>query len=775
MTPSSKPRSSLSPKLPIIIGVLVVVVLVAVWMLSRRPDGEVERMARYAALTATYVDDRSCWECHTQQYNDWLGSHHDQAMQIADEETVLGDFDDVTFTHFDVTSRFYKKDGKLFVQTDGPGGELADFEIKYTFGVEPLQQYLVELPNGHVQALTIAWDTVQRRWFHLYADEEISHEDTLHWTGRSRNWNAMCAECHSTNLQKNYDIATDSYDTQRDEINVGCQACHGPGSAHDEWTRAESKNQRFTLLAVNYSDDDPKAEVDACAPCHSRRRRVSTEDRAGRPLMDDFQVSTLRDGLYHADGQILGEVYEYGSFVQSKMYLRGVRCTDCHNPHTLKLVAPGNAVCVQCHSAEPDPRFATLQPKDYDTPDHHFHPVGAKGTQCVDCHMPQETYMVVDPRHDHSFRVPRPDLSVSLGVPNACSACHADRSAQWADSVVADWYGPGRQQAKHYGEAIAAGRAGGRDALRGLTDLVNDSEQPAIVRATALELLQPFGNAAFRPVIIATRDTDPMVRTAAAGSLDWLPPATRLSSLAPLLNDPIRAVRIEAARVLSTVPPDYFELAQRLAFEAALLEYKEAQLADGELPWAHMNVAVIQTAEGQYGFAEESYLTAIRLDPSFLPARVKLANLYSEMERNDEAERMFMEAIDHAVPEDQGELYYSLGLLLREEERVEEAATYLGQAADLLSNRPGVRYDYALALQQLGRRTEAEAEMLKAYAADPADSSILRGLAVFYSQQEDWERALLYARKLVELLPDEPGPKQMLQRIEDRLRGSESD
>jgi Flp pilus assembly protein TadD len=702
-------------------------------------------------------------------------------MQVASEETVLGDFDDASFTHFGVTSRFSERDGQFFVDTEGPDGEKTEFEIRYTFGVENLQQYLIGFPDGRLQSLTIAWDTRPSeegggRWFHLYPDERIVPGDPLHWTGRYQSWNGMCAECHSTNLQKRYDPDSDSYTTTWDEIDVSCETCHGPGKAHVEWAE-EAKRLGIPAsghhrLLVDFKAGDSRYEVDVCAPCHSRRHRVSAEDRTGRPFLDDFMPVTLREDLYHADGQVLEEVYVYGSFLQSRMYHRGVRCSDCHNSHSLKLLGEGNVICLRCHQEQPDPRFPTLARKSYDTPEHHFHPAGKPGTECVDCHMPATTYMGVDPRRDHSLKVPRPDLSVKLGTPDACSGCHTDQPAQWSADWVVKWYGPERRRDPHYAEALAAGRAGDPEAGKKLAALAGDEEQPAIVRATALELLSQYGPSALDSLETATRDEEPLLRATAAARLVRLPPAQRLAAV-PLLEDPIRAVRIEAARVLAELPADRMEPDQLRAFETALGEYREAQLATSDMPAGRLNLAVLHAHRGQNVLAEHAYRTAIRMDPDFLPARANLANLYNATGRNDRAERVLREGIKRAP--DQGELHYSLGLLLAEESRLEAAADTLGRAAALLPARARAHYNHGLALQQLGRRTEARAALLEARRIDPSDPAITYALAVFYVQQGQWELALPQARDLMALSPGAPEPQQLLQRIEAELSAEEAD
>lgn len=774
-------------KVAVLLGVAATLVMAVVWRLNlgtkndTGQQGQIQPVKSHGTAPAQFVDNALCAQCHSQQHNEWIGSQHDLAMQEATAQTVLGDFNNTSFTYFDVTSRFFTKDGKFFVHTDGPDGTLQDYEIKYTFGVTPLQQYLIEFPGGRLQALSIAWDTRAKetggqRWFHLYPNERITHDDPLHWTKLYQNWNTMCAECHSTNVRKNYDLGTDTYHTTWDAIDVSCQACHGPGSVHVAWARTaqESKSANppsSNGLVVDFRSTDSRYQVDTCAPCHSRRHRVSVEDQPGRPLLDDFMPETLRAGLYHADGQQFDEVYVYGSFRQSKMYQAGVRCTDCHNPHSLKLRAEGNASCLQCHHGQPDPRFPTLPLKQYDTPAHHFHPVGSTGAQCVNCHMPAKTYMVVDPRRDHSLRVPRPDLSAKLGMPNACTLCHADQSSQWAAETVAKWYGPQRRQEPHYGEVLAAGRAGQPEAATNLGALALDTQQPAIVRASAVELLPSYGPAGMDALLAATKDADPAVRATAATSLDHVPPRQRLTMAAPLLTDPIQAVRIEAARVLAAVPAEQFTQPQRRAFEAALNEYKAVQEVDTDQPAAHLNLGVLQATTGQPEQAVQSYRTALRLDPSFLPARFNLANLYNQLGRNTDAIEVLQGGLKWAPK--QGDLYYSLGLVLAEEQRLTEAAEALSTAAELLPQRARVRYNYALTLQHLGHQADAETALLKAYGMDQHDPDIVRAIALLYMQQQQWRQALPYAEKLRDLLPDAPEPRQLLQRVQEAMSAGE--
>ena len=400
-------------------------------------------------------------------------------MQEATDKTVLGNFDGATFTYGDVTSRFFKRDGKFFVNTDGPDGKLADFEIRYTFGVTPLQQYLIAFPDGRMQALGIAWDSRPKdkggqRWFHLYPDQKLRPGDPLHWTGLDQTWNFQCAECHSTELRKNYDAAKNTYATTWAEIDVACEACHGPGSAHVAW--AERQKNRCpgakaattgspsisTSARTSPGPSIPRPATPAAARRGRRRRSwrpagcairaaprsPSRGGRASRCCRPICRACWSR-ACSRPTARCLDEVYNYAPFRQSKMFMAGVSCSDCHDPHSLKLVADGNAVCEQCHDGQEVRR--TSPPPSCD---------GSTGAGCVACHMPVKTYMQVDPRHDHAFRVPRPDESVRFGTSNACNDCHTDKDATWAAAAVERWFGPERKGFQTWTETFAAARAG---------------------------------------------------------------------------------------------------------------------------------------------------------------------------------------------------------------------------------------------------------------------------------------------------------------------------
>ena len=500
--------------------------------------------------------------------------------------------------------------------------------------------------------------------------------------------------------------------------------------------------------------------MEVCAACHSRRGELSAKPVPGQPHLDHYLPALLREGLYHADGQQLDEVFVVGSFRQSKMYRMGVSCTNCHDPHTAKLKLQGNALCLQCHDSQPNPAFPSAAGA-YDTPKHHHHAQGTPGAQCTACHMPAKNYMIVQPRPDHSMRIPRPDLSVTLGTPNACNQCHADQSAQWASDAVTTWYGTPKRP-PHYGEVFAAARRGQRDVAPRLAALAADAAQPAIVRATSLELLagQPVGLDAR---VAATRDADAEVRAAAAASLEDAEPSLRVPTLAPLLKDPVRAVRIAAARSLAALPHEQFDAPTRQAFDAALAEYVAAQRVALDMPGPNLNLGVLYARTGRDAEAEAAYRAALKIDPDFTPARANLAQFYAERSQLPQAEQVLREGLQRQPGI--GELQYSLGLLLAEQQRLPEAADALDKAAKLLPQRARAHYNLGLARQQLGQPKPAEAALRKARELDPADPAVAYALAVLYAQQGRRADALREAEALQQLQPGDPQATQLLQRL----------
>jgi predicted CXXCH cytochrome family protein len=724
-----------------------------------------------------YVGRGACLGCHAEVAAAWGASQHAAALQPANIGTVLGDFTGATFTHGGVTSTFSRSNDDFLVRTDGADGTLADFRIAWTFGLYPLQQYLVDFPDGRKQALSIAWDARPeaqggQRWFHLYPDETIDARDPLHWTRGEQNWNFACAECHSTNLRRGYDAAADAYATTWTDPSVACESCHGPGSNHLIWAkrRPGTEGWRDHGLAIALDDragatwtpaaaggvpmrSTPLAshtEVETCAVCHARRRPLGTEPGPTGRLLDTHMPSLLEAPLYEPDGQQHDEVYTWGSFVQSKMYARGVTCGDCHDPHSGRLRAAGNAVCSQCHSA------AT-----YDVSSHHHHAEGSAAATCVSCHMPTRTYMVVDPRHDHSLRVPRPDLTVRDGTPNACNGCHADHDAAWAAAAVEEWFGPARKGFQTFGPALAAGRSGAPGAAERLRALLADGAQPAIARATAASELERYPSPATLAAIrTALGDGNALVRAAALDAVLGLPPQTRAPLAAGVASDPVKAVRVKAGRVLAALPPASLPEALAGLGAPAITEYVASERAVAERAESHLNLGIVAAERGDAVEAAAEYRAALARDPRFVPAYVNLADLHRAAGRDADAAAVIVEGLA-AAPDDPS-LLHALGLQRVREQRQAEALPLLKRAAEAQPANVRFAYVYGVALHSAGRTDEATAVLTAALARAPYDPSLLSALAAYERDAGRRDAALEYARRLAAVVPDDESVRALV-------------
>jgi predicted CXXCH cytochrome family protein len=752
---------------------------------------------------ATFAGLESCKSCHQDQYGEWLQSDHHKAMNPATEEFVLGDFDNAEFDHFGQVFRFFRKGEEYWVNAPDETGERRDMKVEYTFGHEPLQQYLIPFPDGRYQALQVCWDTRPaeeggQRWYHLYPDEPVPPDDILHWTRRYFNWNYMCADCHSTNLDRSFDPGTLTYNTTWSEMNVSCEACHGPGSEHVKWAHAKAKTEAnpgdavaaadFAALkdyvnskglivtlkesgesatefpwAIDPVTNQPKrtkplqsnVQLETCAPCHSHRTLLDQKLEQGQSYHDTHVPSVLSERLYHHDGQIKEEVYVYGSFVQSKMHHAGVRCSDCHNPHSMKLVAPGNALCVRCHQADP-----------YDTPAHHFHPVGSTGASCVECHMPTETYMGVDARRDHSIRSPRPDLALEIGGPDACTKCHTDQTQEWAADFFKQWWGGGPRNA-HYGEILAAARRNQPGSLDKLIALAGDLERPGLVRAAAVETLGEKAPSPETTRAIAGRlaDPDPSVRVEALLALLPYPADQRLALAGGALTDESRAVRAEAARILAAVHGGFSE-AQKTAFAVAAEEFVKKQNAIAERAAGHMMLAAFYTDLGDNAKAEAAYRLGQKVEPEFVPVRLNFAEMLDDLNRPAEAESEYRNAIASAMTDaDRGISRDSLARFLIRQKRYDEGVAELKIATELLPNNAQTQYFYGVALNSLGRFPEALPYLEKAHQLAPYHLEYLTGLATVCRDAGKMDMALKYAREALKIEPRNPQLQQLLQSL----------
>ncbi|QKG64749.1 tetratricopeptide repeat protein [Pseudomonas sp. B14-6] len=746
-TPDSPPTLINRYLFPVTIGVLLVAVAAIGWFLLystpapintvpvSTPTVQPAKAQSVVVTPAKMVDEQQCRGCHSEQMKDWQGSHHQLAMQEANAETMLGDFNNVTFKAQNETTRFSRKDDGFWVNTPGIDGKNADFKVAYTFGIAPLQQYLIEVGEGRLQALGVAWDTERNRWFHLYPGQGVNFKNPLHWSKPSQNANFMCVECHTTGYKRNFDAAKNTFDSQWNSLGVGCQACHGPASNHLEWT-AKKGDLIHAGFAVDLKDKDATVEIETCARCHSRRAPLGDGYTVGKRLMDDYLLSPLTRELYALDGKIKDEVFEHGSFAQSKMFDKGVRCSNCHNPHSTELKAPGNGVCLQCHNTAGKTSVTGvdgkgLQAKNYDSIEHTRHTPGQPGSQCVDCHMPGKFYMGNDFRHDHSFSIPNPERAKKLGTPDACLTCHQGKAGDKVTEQFKLWNTATTAQAPRYDESLWLIRNGQPGAAQALYEQLQRSNLPAIQRATLLAELPLYPSE--QALKLATKDLSnpaPQVRESAVRAISaFLPPPERAPLLTPLLDDPVKAVRIVAARDLLSVARNGLGSAQA-NWNAAIAEYEAVQKSLAERAESNLNLAMLYQASGRNDEVESLLRTALKRDPDFYPALVTLVQWLEANGRGQEAQTLLAQSLKEHP--DNALLQHTQGLALVRAGQSAQAMPALRKAAQLEPQNAQYGYVLAVALHDSGKVDEACEELERLLNVQPANRNARLSLIQYY-------------------------------------------
>ncbi|WP_242157649.1 tetratricopeptide repeat protein [Aestuariivivens sediminis] len=689
-----------------------------------------------------FLGDQVCQSCHSQEFEDWKDSHHDKAMAIASDSTVLGDFSSVTFRSQGVTSHFFTRGNAYYVNTEGPDGNNHDYKIEYTFGIEPLQQYIVKFPNGRYQCLRTAWDTKKNKWFDLYPDFKIIHSEWLHWSRGGLNWNNMCSDCHSTNVRKNFKEETQSYNTQYALINVSCEACHGPGKTHVERAENLGSDYKVTNDLKMVPGTNSKLLVDQCARCHMRREQISEFYNFEGTLLDHYFPQLIVENIYYPDGQILDEDYVYGSFIQSKMYHNEVTCTNCHNPHSLKLKFVGNALCTQCHV-----------PENYDTVNHHFHPMNTESSACINCHMTGKFYMGNDFRRDHSFRIPRPDQSLKYDTPNACTKCHDNKDDQWAWDNYLRLYGEPKN--KHFSDLLIPGLRVEPDGYNHLLELAKDTVYPDMARASAVRgMVNYSGPQVVDDMLRFLKDESPLVKGATLDALGEINTSDYVNYFLPLLNDEKRAVRVKAFFALAPLDVSLVPEHYKQVYNDVKKEFETSLKVTADFVGGKVKEADYFLKKGDLDRAIKGYEDALNIDNTNNIVRTNLANLYYRNNNFESAEEAFITIIEQE-PE-YGQTYYSYGLLLAELNRVKDAIVQMELAIKFMPDNVRPYYNLSLLYDKADDLKKAESIAVQGLKKAPQNESMLYILAYIYSKGNQLEKAKNIARRLVDLYPNNP-------------------
>jgi tetratricopeptide (TPR) repeat protein len=727
--------------------VLILIILVVIFRVFI-VDSCSSKDAKYSDIQAhavAYVGDQSCKECHKVEFQEWKKSDHYMSMLPPNDSTVKGDFNNVTLIADGVTSRFFKKGSKFYINTEGDDGKNHDFEIKYIFGYTPLQQYLVQFPGGRLQVPRLSYDVIKKKWFNQYPGQKIPSHDWLHWTGNAQNWNTMCATCHSTNLQKYYNVHTDTYKTSYSIINVSCESCHGAGKQHVDFMKS-SDYKSGKKIAGNYlklhRNTNQTELINTCAPCHARISELNTSHINSKEIMDNYIPQIPDTEFFHADGQVNDEDYIYTSFLQSKMYAKGVSCINCHNPHSTKLKRIGNQTCTQCHITT-----------KYDVPTHTFHPKGSPSALCVSCHMPGKVYMGNDLRHDHSFRVPRPDLSVKYGTPNACSNCHKDKSEKELANAVVKWYGPNRKY--HFADDLIPGSKLDANSEQHLQNLIDNKIVPKIIKATATFYLgNIITQSSLNTLLIRLTSKDAQNRYRALRSLASFPAENWVAKAGVLLTDKVRAVRIAAANLFTLLPVDQIPSEYTKSLADAQKELEKSLISQTDFSIGNIMLADYYLKVKDYPKAENFYLRGLKKDSNMNYALLNLSAVYNAQGKNKQA----LQALESAIVNDakNERIYYNMALLYNEIKNSPAAEKAFAKAVELKSLNPNVYYNYGLLLNQNNKQKEAESVLLKGITLNQSEPKLYYALTFVYIQVNNKTKALETAMKLKQLDSNNP-------------------
>jgi predicted CXXCH cytochrome family protein len=656
--------------------------------LGGAPTGDTgPQPVRQSDIAGQFAGSGSCQGCHEQEHSQWARSLHLQMTRPADTAAVIGDFSNVSFTGNGRAYRTEERGGKRFISVSHGGRPFKTFEVNYTLGAKRFQGYLSRLPDGGLYVLPAFWHIAQKRWIDW---KEITPVPDGNHDLRQI-WNVTCFNCHATNLDARFDVASKTYNTSWSEMGLGCEACHGPGKPHialmEEWKRTGKPSPKAPIGIFAPRGAAPRQVFDMCAYCHGNKNNLflgftpgdRLEEYALPFLVSQPMPSDDPQGDFWPDGRP-SRFNRPQALTLSGCFMKGnVTCTNCHvahgsrQEHSLKVsIAESDRLCTQCH----EPLSAAENVER-----HTRHPLKSQGSRCIECHMSDVNWRLLIRRRDHTFAAPVPEMTAKYGVPNGCTTCHEGRTPEWAMKTMDEWYGDRERRRRAMQVADTFYLAGNQDvaSLPGLASLVLDRGRGMLVRASAAEFIgrvfavangqgddpastgraqtsvegaststprpqldtpaiaAPLRRKVVNALIGALADAEPAVRASALKSLAAIGDrAAAMAMIARLLDD-VRLVRVHAAQGLlqmgiAQLPPPGDAPLQR-----AQEEWAQGLSAFPDMATNHTMRGWLESQRGRQLEAGRALDTALALDSKNVRAHLYRGIVYARRGELSEA------------------------------------------------------------------------------------------------------------------------------------------
>ncbi len=713
-----------------------------------------------------YAGSPSCRECHERFYQLWSTSFHGLAMQPYSEalarEKLTTQSEDLAIGPYRYRAEIDA--GQGWVREEGPEGS-KKYPMAHAMGGKNVWYFLTPLDKGKLQTLPLAYDVREKRWIDM-AGSGVRHfpgesgpDEHFTWKEWPYTFNTACYGCHVSQLSTNYDLKTDSYSTTWAEPGINCEACHGPSAAHNTAARALAKGQPLTELKLISTRTMTKAQRnDLCASCHAKATApLAASFSPGDKFFDHYDLVTLENPDFYPDGRDLGENYTLTSWRMSPCVKSGqIDCIHCHTSsgrYRFKKAEDANRACLPCHQVRVDKAS-----------EHSRHAEGSEGNKCIACHMPMTSFARMN-RSDHSMLPPAPAASLAYQSPNACTLCHTDKDAAWADTLVRQWRGRDYQAPLlHRAGLVDAARKGDFRRRGEMLRYIEGPERDEIFATSLIRLIPPAPDAALAATLHkAMQDPSPLVRAAAVETLATMPSQENLQALVMAAGDDSRLVRIRAAAALVNYPEPQGNNPHVVNMKKAAEEYRTSLMVRPDLWSSHYNLGNHYLARGELAAAVAAYDQALKFEPRAAMVLVNAALAQARLGDAGKAEASLTKAIEIA-PTNAAALF-NLGLLKAEQNDPARAEQSLRQALKQDPQMAQAAYNLCILLG-----TDKPAEALgfcrEAVKLRPDEPKYGFTLAYTLNRQGGQAEATALLRSMVEKYPQYQDAALLLKEIE---------